>query len=354
MENNIREDIKNDNGIELSYGKAWRCRKKALTLVRGTLESSYQKLPSYFFMLQQKNPSTLTEFVTEDDRCYVQSLWMQITICIQMHFGIVDSENHESWTYFMSKLKEVIGEVDDLAFVFDRHANITHALDIIFPDAYHGACYHHISMNVIAEFKTDHCHKEMYNVTCAFRKSEFHTHFNKIKSKDPPIAQYLEGIGFDKWPQAYSLGKMRESSEKTTTTLALTYESDLVDMAEKDRFLIPYAVEFHVLDDELNGEVDLLNKTCTCDYYKIKTWRSSYIETIYPCGNKKEWIVPHDIKIMKVRTPAQKNLVGRPKKKQGRPKKKCHPSNGEKLIVERKCSTCGGRGHNGATCKVRV
>ncbi|XP_062100019.1 uncharacterized protein LOC133805889 [Humulus lupulus] len=343
-------------------------------------------------------------------------------------FGIVDSENHDSWKYFMSKLKEAIGEVEDLAFVSDRHASITHALETIFPDAYHGACYHHISMNVVAKFKTDHCHVLMYNAAYAFRKFEFHANFEKIKSKDPAIAQFLEGMGFDKWSRAYFPGNRynimtsnyaesfnnktrdarsfpittfvefirftlqswfcnrRETSEKTTTTLAPTYEKNLVDMAEKARFLIPYAIgrhEFHVLDGELNGEVDLLNKTCTCgvfqiigipcahalsgslkrgvnfyslcsDYYKIETWRSSYTESIYPTGNEEEWIVPHDIMTITVRTPAQKNPVGRPKKKQGRPKTKRHPSNGDKLVVPRKCSTCGGLGHNRATCKVRV
>ncbi|XP_062085525.1 uncharacterized protein LOC133791622 [Humulus lupulus] len=295
-------------------------------------------------------------------------------------FGIVDSENHDSWKYFMSKLKEAIGEVEDLAFVSDRHASITHALETIFPDAYHGACYHHISMNVVAKFKTDHCHVLMYNAEYAFRKFEFHANFEKIKSKDSAIAQYLEGMGFDKWSRAYFPGNRynimtsnyaesfnnktrdarsfpittfvefirftlqswfcnrRETSEKTTTTLAPTYEKNLVDMAEKARFLIPYAIGRHE----------------SMYYYKIETWRSSYTESIYPTGNEEEWIVPHDIMTITVRTPAQKNPVGRPKKKQGRPKMKRHPSNGDKLVVPRKCSTCGGLGHNRATCKVRV
>ncbi|XP_062104417.1 uncharacterized protein LOC133815617 [Humulus lupulus] len=172
----------------------------------GTLEASYQKLPSYLFMLQQKNPGTLTDFVTEEDRfkyCFfslgvsrrgfrtcrpvlcVDGTFLKTKYGGQMlcavaldannhlypvAFGIVDSENHDSWKYFMSKLKEAIGEVEDLAFVSDRHASITHALETIFPDAYHGACYHHISMNVVAKFKTDHCHVLMYNAAYAFRK----------------------------------------------------------------------------------------------------------------------------------------------------------------------------------------
>ncbi|XP_062109640.1 uncharacterized protein LOC133821212 [Humulus lupulus] len=296
-------------------------------------------------------------------------------------FGIVDSENHDSWKYFMSKLKEAIGEVEDLAFVSDRHASITHALETIFPDAYHGACYHHISMNVVAKFKTDHCHVLMYNIMTSNYAESFN---NKTRdARSFPITTFVEFIRFTL--QSWFCNR-RETSEKTTTTLAPTYEKNLVDMAEKARFLIPYAIgrhEFHVLVGELNGEVDLLNKTCTCgvfqiigipcahalsgslkrgvnfyslcsDYYKIETWRSSYTESIYPTGNEEEWIVPHDIMTITVRTPAQKNLVGRPKKKQGRPKTKRHPSNEDKLVVPRKCSTCGGQGHNRATCKVRV
>ncbi|XP_062113752.1 uncharacterized protein LOC133824792 [Humulus lupulus] len=253
------------------------------------------------FMLQQKNPGTLTDFVTEEDRfkyCFFSlgvsrrgfrtcrpvlcvddtflktkhdgKMLCAVALDANNHmypvaFGIVDSENHDFWKYFMSKLKEVIGEVKDLAFVSDR-------------------------------------------------KSEFHAHFEKIKSKDLVIAQYLEGMSFDKWSRAYFLRNRynimtsnyaesfniktrvarsfpittfvefirftlqsrfcdkRETSEKTTTTLAPTYEKDLVDMVEKARFLIPYAIgrhKFHVLDGKLNGEVDLLNKTCTCGMFQL-------------------------------------------------------------------------------------
>ncbi|XP_062086217.1 uncharacterized protein LOC133792329 [Humulus lupulus] len=233
----------------------------------------------------------------------------------------------------MSKLKEAIGEVEDLVFVSDRHASITHALETIFPDAYHGACYHHISMNVVAKFNSDHCHVLMYNIITNNYVESFN---NKTwDARSFPITTFVEFIRFTL--QSWFCDR-REMSEKKTTTLAPTYEKNLVDMVEKARFLIPYAIgrhEFHVLDGELNGEVILLNKTCTCgvfqiigipcahalsgslkrgvnfyslcsNYYKIETWRFSYTESIYPTGNEEEWIVPHDIMTIKVRTPAQK------------------------------------------------
>ena len=40
----------------------------------------------------------------------------------------------------------------------------------------------------------------------AFRRTEFHKFFDKIKVIDPPIAQYLEGIGFERWSSAYFPG----------------------------------------------------------------------------------------------------------------------------------------------------
>ena len=48
----------------MSYHKAWRCRGKALTYVKGSVEMSYQRLPSYLYMLDKKNPSTITHFET--------------------------------------------------------------------------------------------------------------------------------------------------------------------------------------------------------------------------------------------------------------------------------------------------
>ncbi|XP_062083776.1 uncharacterized protein LOC133790216 [Humulus lupulus] len=168
MEKNIKEDMKNKYHIEMSYMKV-------------------------------KNPGTITDFVTKDNR-FLYCLfslgvsimgfkWCRPVICeddtvlkikygghmlcavaldannqlYPIAFSIVDSENQNSWTYFMRKLKESIRDVNNLDFVSYIHASIIQALEIVFSNAYHGACYHHITMNVAAIFKTDHCHDLMWN-----------------------------------------------------------------------------------------------------------------------------------------------------------------------------------------------
>ena len=48
-------------------------------------------------------------------------------------FAVVDSENNNVWMCFMLKLKEAIGKVENLVFVYDRNISIAHSLFIVFP-----------------------------------------------------------------------------------------------------------------------------------------------------------------------------------------------------------------------------
>ncbi|XP_060969749.1 uncharacterized protein LOC133036977 [Cannabis sativa] len=193
LASDIRKSMHKDYGIQMSYEKAWRCREKALHLARGTPEDSYSKLPSYLHMLQLRNPGTSTDFVVEDGRFNGSGCRESFPIA----FAIVDSENHNSWTYFMRKLKETIGDVENLAFVLDRHQSIVPALDIVFPDAHHGACYHHIIMNVNHKFKNDVFTNPIYTCAYTYSRSEFHREFENIRAMNAVVAQYLEEIGFE-------------------------------------------------------------------------------------------------------------------------------------------------------------
>ena len=410
------------------------------------------------------NTGTITDFVTEDGRflycffslgacirgfrscrpvicvdgTFLKSRYKGHMLCAvaldadsalyPLAFALVDSENQNSWKYFMLKLKEAIGDVDNLVFVSDRHASIIHAVEVVFPEAHHGACYHHVSMNVVAKFKTDHTHSEMYNAAYSYRKSKFHKHFENIKQMDPAIARYLEEIGFEKWSHPYFPGnrynimtsnyaesfnnktktarsfpvttfvefirftlqtwfaKHRQSIENCTSRLSPKMEEDVKKSANEARFLTAHPLsqyEFHVIDPE-DGEcvVNLSTKSCECGmfqcigipcrhavaaalerniniyalcspYYTREKWAGCYKDTIYPTGNEEDWIVPEDIH-MQVGVPIEKQPVGRPKKtKAGRPRGRI-TSHGERLpVTPRKCSLCGGFGHNRATCKAR-
>lgn len=229
-------------------------------------------------------------------------------------FGVVDSENNNSWTYFMVKLRQAIGIVPNLVFVSDRHPSIANALSVVFPEAHHGACTYHIKMNIMAKFKTDKCHAEFELASKAYRMSEFDRHFDKVKAKDPRIAAYLEEIGVQRWSRTFFPGtrynqltsnyaesfnsQSREARKYPITTLADYLRFTLQDWfhirrekaAKHEDRLSPYyekviradyqkaiyyrvqplnAYEFFVQDGLLDGQVNLSAKTCTCKVFDL-------------------------------------------------------------------------------------
>lgn len=55
----IQRDMRKLYGLELSYWKAHRAKKKALEMLRGDPSDSYATLPSYLYMLKHSNPGTV-------------------------------------------------------------------------------------------------------------------------------------------------------------------------------------------------------------------------------------------------------------------------------------------------------
>ncbi|XP_047339576.1 uncharacterized protein LOC124943054 [Impatiens glandulifera] len=209
------EDMQTIYGFKLKYNKAWRSREQALMAVRGTVEESYGKLSSYLFMLLNQRFQVLSSSIVRRCQFFKHKIRSQLLIAIALDaneqlfpvaFGVVDSENNNSWTYFMQQFKVAIGLVSDLVFVSDRHSSIVNALSAVFPEAHHATCTYHIKMNIVAKFKTDNCHDEFDMASRAYTVPKFHQHFNKIKTKDSRIVAYLEEIGMERWSRAFFPG----------------------------------------------------------------------------------------------------------------------------------------------------
>ncbi|KAL5581948.1 hypothetical protein UlMin_014390 [Ulmus minor] len=55
--------------------------------------------------------------------------------CYPIVWGIVDSENDDSWTWFLTRLKKVIGDTDELVFVSDKAQSIRNVVSTVFNNA---------------------------------------------------------------------------------------------------------------------------------------------------------------------------------------------------------------------------
>ena len=142
----IMKDMLDDYGVSMSYSKACRSKEKALQLVRGKVDDSYQQLPMYLHMLTVANPGTMTSLVTTNnnkfknlyiayansitgwqhcrpvivvDGTFMKSLYggtlftaSTMDACnniFPLAFGVGDSENDEAWHWFFTKLRETYG-----------------------------------------------------------------------------------------------------------------------------------------------------------------------------------------------------------------------------------------------------
>ncbi|GFZ15684.1 hypothetical protein Acr_25g0000930 [Actinidia rufa] len=85
----IVENVKNHSGFTVAYKKAWLGRTKAIAMVFGDWDSSYEKLPSFMRTLELRNPGTAVILETLD-------LGMEgVTLISDRHAAIISAVKHE-------------------------------------------------------------------------------------------------------------------------------------------------------------------------------------------------------------------------------------------------------------------
>ncbi|KAM6556399.1 hypothetical protein CsatB_003418 [Cannabis sativa] len=379
-------------GIKMSYEKAWRCREKAVMYKRGTPAESYTKLYGYFYMLEQKNPGTITDIISEDNR-FKYCFW-SLDAC-RKGFKFCRPVISIDGTF----LKTKYGGTLLVAVAYDANNQLFQVAFAIV-DTCHCACFKHITMNVNHKFKTDVCNKQIWLAAYAWNKTECDRHFEVLKQMDPAIATYVEQIGFEKWARPYCLGdrynimtsnaaesfnkvteefrkypvtilvdfirftlqnwfaSRLEKASKCATPLATTFENDLKDQHKDGMFrsvLRNGAQLFNVGTSPQAVSQNVSVYTLCSPYYTKETWKKTYDATNNIVGEEDEWVLPEHIKNIKIGVPVEKKPVGRPRKSNaGRRPTKRRPSSGQVVVEPRHCSLCHGSGHNRATCKARV
>ncbi|EOY32502.1 Uncharacterized protein TCM_040459 [Theobroma cacao] len=164
-------------GLECLYGKVWQAKEYAERLVFSPLEESFQLLPSYFYMLEQEIPGTVTVMATDEEERFKYCFWsygacirgfsdvmhptvaidathlkgrfngvLFVTVCKDANecvypvgFGIDHVEDEDSWTWFLSKLRDVVGCHENTMFISNQHLIIKKVIQNAYPEIHLGA-----------------------------------------------------------------------------------------------------------------------------------------------------------------------------------------------------------------------
>ncbi|XP_009761983.2 uncharacterized protein [Nicotiana sylvestris] len=161
----IQTDMLSEHGVNLTYMQASRAKKKALEVLRGHPADSYNKLPSYLYILEKTYPGSVVKLKKMDDDCFLpvvvvdgtflKSTYKGIMLaastmdatCIQINcflphnvgtilplaYDVVDSENDASWKWFFEQFKHAYGERPNITWTMT--SNIAESLNDVTKNA---------------------------------------------------------------------------------------------------------------------------------------------------------------------------------------------------------------------------
>ncbi|XP_022880675.1 uncharacterized protein LOC111397945 [Olea europaea var. sylvestris] len=223
-------------------------------------------------------------------------------------FGIVDGETDLAMRWFFTKLREVIGDIENLAFVTDRGQSIINGIAEVFPEAHHSYCMYRIQGNLKIRYRGSGIIALFRRAAEAYSFEEFTKFMGEIKHKS-------ESWFYDR----------REESQNCKSVLAPAQEDRLFKTQEVAKALFVEPLDqFHFFvryGRNVGYIVDFNDNTCTCrqfqlesfpcvhavavamyrgfqphilcsHYYMADFWRAAYAETIFLLPNEVEWEVP--------------------------------------------------------------
>nr|GEX27283.1 transposase, MuDR, MULE transposase domain protein [Tanacetum cinerariifolium] len=301
--------------------------------------------------------------------------------------GVSQGETEESWTWFLLKFKECIGEVPNLAIITNRHLTIILACNTIFPNAFHGYCCRHLMMN--CKMKNDKL-QAIYWKTCkAYTTEEFQRRVYDLRGLRPKAYKKLEEAGFETWSRemcpadrynyltsnsAESINNLTRHVRKASITQLMEWYKALlqkwycarrnkykdydantlsdwvthkvIDRMQKSAHWKVLGIEYgrlYKVDDRRRvHQLDLTFRTCTCRKWQLLALYSTYQDLVYPIEEPSSWVRPDGLQVVK---PPNMNF-----RTSGIPKNTDRIKSQGKEPIHVRCSRCGVHGHNRTTC----
>ncbi|GJW59105.1 transposase, MuDR, MULE transposase domain protein [Tanacetum coccineum] len=223
--------------------------------VRGSPYEAFEMLPYYCYNLEKKNQGTVTRIKTDDNGVF-EMLFIAIGASgtnlvvvamdgnnqiVPIAFGICKGETGPCWSWWMSVLKECIGDNPNLLFISDRHAAIALAVEKEFPLAFHVVCCRHLMMNLGLKNKK---RKGLFWKICkAYTREDYATNMNTLQIVQPDAHEKLCRAGPQRWSRAHCplvrYNYMTSNSVESVNACSVIYRKEpVLKLAETYRAMV--------------------------------------------------------------------------------------------------------------------
>ncbi|XP_016191878.1 uncharacterized protein LOC107632731 [Arachis ipaensis] len=159
-------------GFRPTYRRVWMAKQKAVAIIYGDWDESYNELPQWVLGVQLTMPGTIAVLRTcpvrvggqlDESQAYFHRLFWTFPLdgnsnILPVAFALVEGENAESWSFFLSHLRQHVTHQPGLLVISDRHNGIKAALEApdggwLPPAAYRAFCIRHVAANFALTFK---------------------------------------------------------------------------------------------------------------------------------------------------------------------------------------------------------
>ncbi|XP_025653258.1 uncharacterized protein [Arachis hypogaea] len=312
-------------GFRPSYRKVWLAKQKAVAQIYGDWEESYADLPRWILGVTSTMEGSIALLKTspirvgdqvDEDRVYFHWMFWTFPPCIEafrhckplvsidgthlygkyggtlllaiaqdgnsnilpVAFALVEGENAESWSYFISNLRRHVTPQQGILVISDRHNGIKTALESPDsgwqpPHAYRAFCIRHVAANFALTFKGQDARRWLVNAAYAKTEAEFDYWFDIMRTENPTMCDWLAEL-FVVW--GHTAEAQLGSGHQFSQALVKAIERNLKDsrcftVTVFDRHHLDYTVAETTPTGKFSlgsYRVFLRDRTCDCGYFQ--------------------------------------------------------------------------------------
>ncbi|KAL4572798.1 hypothetical protein LXL04_019583 [Taraxacum kok-saghyz] len=239
----LRNWIMKTYNVEIPYQKVFRGKQQAYIDMYGKWEDSFMKMDAFREELLNRNQGSVVEidFDVVGDKKHFKRFFISLAACSRgfvagcrpyvsldachlkgkfngvlaaatgvdannsifpIAYSVLESENTQSWTWFLESLKKSIGTPSGLVISSDMQKGLEVAIMHVYPNVEHRECIRHLFSNFKKQFRGEFFSKKLWDAANTYLPASHAILLNEISDVSQAAIKYLNNNHKKVWSKS--------------------------------------------------------------------------------------------------------------------------------------------------------